>query len=301
MTEEAAAAAADVNAEDMKRLTIQKNVASSMDKITQAFAPLLEYVAKLLGDPIFGQIIIGAAILIPLIATLAGGMTAYATAQSVAAIATATQTTATLLQAGANSTLATTQTVMAASAAPAAGGFVAMGTALGAFGAAAAAAIPVLLSIAAVAAGIGLAFAGVGFALMQVPKILEMITPEKAAGMFVLGRAFGGLALGLAAVALSGLAALPVLLGLQKLGVLAGGIAIQGAASPGGAAIAGAQKPVESPQAPAASLSLDPLLTEIKLMREEMTALMKQFVAKELVVKIDSYAVMQAGQLSGVK
>lgn len=298
MTEEAAAAAADVNAEDMKRLTVQKNIASSMDKITQAFAPLLEYVAKLLGHPIFGQIIIGAAILIPLIATLAGGMTAYATAQSVAAIATATQTTATLLQAGANSTLATTQTIMAASAAPAAGGFVAMGTALRAFGAAAAPAIPVLLSIAAVAAGIGLAFAGVGFALMQIPKILEMITAEKAMGMLLLGQAFGGLALGLAAIAIAGLAALPVLMGLQNLGVLGGSIAMQAAAPPG--AISGAQKPIESPQAPAASLSLDPLVTEIKLMKEEMTALMRQFIAKELVVKIDSYAVMQAGQTTRV-
>jgi hypothetical protein len=117
--------------------------------------------------------------------------------------------------------------------------------------------------------------------------------------MLLLGKAFGGLALGLAAVALSGLAALPVLLGLQKLGVLGGGIAIQAGASPAGAAIAGAQKPVESPQAPAASLSLDPLVTEIKLMREEMTSLMRQFVAKDTTVKMDGYTVGQSVQLSG--
>ena len=73
-------------------------------------------------------------------------------------------------------------------------------------------------------------------------------------------------------------------------------------ATAGGAGITPeTQKPIESPQAPAASLSLDPLVTEIKLMREEMTSLMRQFVAKDTTVKIDSYAVMQAGQISAVK
>ena len=299
MTDEQASAAAGVNAEDMKRITIQENFTAALNKVMGALAPILEYVGQIFSIPFLGPAIAAVIVAIPLISTLVGGMTALKSAQALATIATASQTTATLLQSGANTGLVASNTAVAASSAPAAGGFVAMGTALGAFGTAAAAAIPVLLSIAAVAAGIGLAFAGVGFALKSVPEILTLITPEKAAGMVLLGQAFGGLALGLAAIAVSGLAALPVLLGLQKLGVLGGAIAVQAGASPGGAAIAGAQKPVESPQAPAASLSLDPLVTEIKLMREEMTSLMRQFVAKDTTVKMDGYTVGQSVQLSG--
>jgi hypothetical protein len=301
MTEEQAEAATKVTAEDMKRVEVQKNFTAALNKLMGVFAPILEKIGDLFSIPVFGPMIAGAIVLIPMLSTVGGAITGFIGLFRALRIATVADTTAKLVNAGANTTLNGTMIATGPAGAVASGGFSAMGVALRNFGRAGATAIPLLFKIALVAASIGLAFAGIGFALMQVPKILEMITPEKAAGMFVLGQAFGGLALGLAAVALSGLAALPVLLGLQKLGVLAGGIAIQGAASPGGAAIAGAQKPVESPQAPAASLSLDPLLTEIKLMREEMTALMKQFVAKELVVKIDSYAVMQAGQLSGVK
>ena len=306
MTDEAAAKAANVNAEDMKRITIQENFTAALNKVMGLLTPILEYVGQIFSIPFLGPAIAGAAVLVPALSLLVpilttmGGqfksITGFIIAKTAALFG---NTTATVTNTEAQVLADVAQKRSIISGGGAARTFVNMGRSLGLFGAAAATAIPTLLTIAAVAAGIGLAFAGVGFALMQIPAILSLITPGKAVGMVLLGQAFGGLALGLAAVALSGLAALPVLLGLQKLGVLGGGIAIQGAASPGGAAIAGAQKPVESPQAPAASLSLDPLVTEIKLMREEMTSLMRQFVAKDTTVKMDGYTVGQSVQLSG--
>lgn len=276
ITEEQAAAAADVNAEDMRRLSIQNNIASIMDKVIQTFAPLIEITAKLLGHPIFGQIIIGAAILIPLIATLVGGMTAYATVQNIAAIATATQTTATLAQAGANTTLAGTQTVLAGTGAASAGVFANMGAALGAFGTGAAAAIPVLLSIAAVAGGIGLAFMGLAEALKTIPEILKEITLEKAAAVFVLATSFSSLAAGLAAVALAGPMALPVLLAT---GALAAGIGI--------IANAGGGTTTEGQQGIPQTMGMEPVVNEIKLMRQEMGELLRKLVAKDTSVAID--------------
>jgi hypothetical protein len=296
MTEEQAEAATKVTAEDMKRVEVQKNFTAALNKLMGVFAPILEKIGDLFSIPVFGPMIAGAIVLIPMLSTVGGAITGFIGLFRALRIATVADTTAKLVNAGANTTLNGTMIATGPAGAVASGGFSAMGVALRNFGRAGATAIPLLFKIALVAASIGLAFAGVGFALMQVPKILEMITPEKAAGMFVLGRAFGGLALGLAAVALSGLAALPVLLGLQKLGVLGGAIAVQASASPGGAAIAGAQKPVESPQAPAASLSLDPLVTEIKLMREEMTSLMKQVMGREIKVYLDGYLVGQGCQ-----
>ena len=305
MTDEAAAKAANVNAEDMKRITIQENFTAALNKVMGLLTPILEYVGQIFSIPFLGPAIAGAAVLVPALSLLVpilttmGGqfksITGFIIAKTAALFG---NTTATVTNTEAQVLADVAQKRSIISGGGAARTFVNMGRSLGLFGAAAATAIPTLLTIAAVAAGIGLAFAGVGFALMQIPAILTLITPGKAVGMLLLGKAFGGLALGLAAVALSGLAALPVLLGLQKLGVLGGSIAVQAGASPGGAAIAGAQKPVESPQAPAASLSLDPLVTEIKLMREEMTSLMRQFVAKELVVKIDSYVMAQQQGMS---
>jgi hypothetical protein len=296
MTDEAAAKAANVNAEDMKRITIQENFTAALNKVMGALAPILEYVGQIFSIPFLGPTIAAVVVAIPLLSTLAGGMTALKSAQALATIATASQTTATLLQAGANTTLAGTQTIVATTGAATSGVFASMGIALGAFGTAATPAIGVLLSIGVVAAGIGLAFMGLAQSLKTIPEILKEITLEKAAAVFVLATSFASLAAGLAAVALAGPMALPVLLATGALAAGIGMIATAGGASPGGAAIAGAQKPVESPQAPAASLSLDPLVTEIKLMREEMTSLMKQVMGREIKVYLDGYLVGQGTQ-----
>ena len=294
MTDEQASAAAGVNAEEMKRITVQENFTAALNKVMGALAPILEAIGNIFSIPLFGPMLAGALILIPAVGVLSQGFMAMAGALGFATAAKAANTTATVSNTVANTSLAASNTVVTASTGPAAGGFVAMGTALGSFGVAAAAAIPVLLSIAAVAAGIGIAFAGVGFALKQIPAILKEITLEKAAAVAILATSFASLAAGLAAVALAGPMALPVLLAT---GALAAGIGM--IATAGGAGITPeTQKPIESPQAPAASISLDPLVTEIKLMREEMTSLMRQFVAKDTTVKMDGYTVGQSLQLA---
>jgi hypothetical protein len=274
ITEEQAAAAADVNAEDMKRLSIQNNIASIMDKVIQTFAPLIEITAKLLGHPIFGQIIIGAAVLIPLIATLVGGMTVYATVQNIAAIATATQTTATLAQAAANAGLITTQEGLIVTGTASAGVFTRMGVALGAFGTGATAAIGPLLAIAAVAAGIGVAFYGLSEALKTIPEILREVSVSNVAGIVLLGSALSTLGASLAALAIGGLAALPVLYGLKSVGVI-GGPTIEGGTA------------AEGQQGIPQTMGMEPVVNEIKLMRQEMGELLRKLVAKDTSVAID--------------
>lgn len=63
MTEEQAAAAASVNLEDMKRMTVQASIEKSLEKIGAALAPVLEMFANFVGQ---------AYILYPLIAGIAG-------------------------------------------------------------------------------------------------------------------------------------------------------------------------------------------------------------------------------------
>ena len=298
MTDEQASAAAGVNAEEMKRISVQENFTAALNKVMGALAPILEMVGNIFSIPLFGPMLAGSLLLIPSIGILSQGFMAMAGALGFSTAAKVANTGATVSNTVANTGLAASNTVVTASAGPAAGGFAAMGAALGAFGTAAAASIPVLLSIAAVAAGIGIAFYGLAQSLKTIPEILKEITLEKAAAVAILATSFASLAAGLAAVALAGPMALPVLLATGALAAGIGMIATAGGASPGGAAIAGAQKPIESPQAPAVSLSLDPLVTEIKLMREEMTSLMRQFVAKDTTVKMDGYTVGQSLQLS---
>jgi hypothetical protein len=63
--------------------------------------------------------------------------------------------------------------------------------------------------------------------------------------------------------------------------------------------VAGTNLMPKSPTAtPPQTMTFEPLVTEIKLMREEMTSLMRQFVAKDTTVKMDGYTVGQSLQLS---
>ena len=296
MTDEQASAAAGVNAEEMKRISVQENFTAALNKVMGALAPILEMVGNIFSIPLFGPMLAGSLLLIPSIGILSQGFMAMAGALGFSTAAKVANTGATVSNTVANTGLAASNTVVTASAGPAAGGFAAMGAALGAFGTAAAASIPVLLSIAAVAAGIGIAFYGLAQSLKTIPEILKEITLEKASAVAVLATSFASLAAGLAAVAFAGTSAMPVLLAAGALAAGIGMIATAGGESPGGAAIAGAQKPIESPQAPAASLSLDPLVTEIKLMREEMTSLMKQVMGREIKVYLDGYLVGQGTQ-----
>lgn len=61
MTEEQAAAAAKVNAEDMKRMEMQENFTKALEKIAGALSPILNFVADILSIPFVPYILLGAA------------------------------------------------------------------------------------------------------------------------------------------------------------------------------------------------------------------------------------------------
>ena len=60
MTEDQAAAAANVNAEDMKRITAQENFAKAIEKITTAISPILNIIADILSMPMVPYLLMGA-------------------------------------------------------------------------------------------------------------------------------------------------------------------------------------------------------------------------------------------------
>jgi hypothetical protein len=62
MTEEQAAAAANVNAEDMKRISAQENFAKALEKIAGAVAPILDVIGNILSLPLAPYLLIGAAL-----------------------------------------------------------------------------------------------------------------------------------------------------------------------------------------------------------------------------------------------
>ena len=99
--------------------------------------------------------------------------------------------------------------------------FTNLGEGLGAFGKGAAPAIPVLLSIAAVAAGIGVAFAGLGFGINQaaegIVNLTDSLTLDKVKTLYAAAGAIGALSASLGAFALTGVLALPALLAVTPL------------------------------------------------------------------------------------
>ena len=61
MTDEQAAKAAGVNAEEMKRVAVQENFAKALEKIAGALAPILDIVGDILSMPLVPYLILGAA------------------------------------------------------------------------------------------------------------------------------------------------------------------------------------------------------------------------------------------------
>jgi hypothetical protein len=76
MTEEQAAAAANVNAEDMKRISAQENFAKALEKIAGAVAPILDVIGNILSLPLVPHLIMGAL----LVGKIGGGLLGSATA-----------------------------------------------------------------------------------------------------------------------------------------------------------------------------------------------------------------------------
>lgn len=60
MTEDQAAAAANVNAEDMKRVAAQENFAKALEKIAGAVAPILDVIGNILSMPLVPYLLLGA-------------------------------------------------------------------------------------------------------------------------------------------------------------------------------------------------------------------------------------------------
>ena len=63
MTADQAAAAANVNAEDMKRVAIQENFAKALEKIAGAVAPILDIVGNILSIPLVPYLLMGALVI----------------------------------------------------------------------------------------------------------------------------------------------------------------------------------------------------------------------------------------------
>lgn len=70
MSHEQAAAAANVNAENMKSITVQENFKKALEKIAMVLTPMLEKIGKFLSIPIVGQLVIGGLIAVKVFTSL---------------------------------------------------------------------------------------------------------------------------------------------------------------------------------------------------------------------------------------
>jgi hypothetical protein len=115
---------------------------------------------------------------------------------------------ATTAQAGANATLATTQTTLAATGAAAGAGAAAAGTGIGVFGAAAAAGVPVILALGAAVLFVG---AGIGIAAYGISLMADSFAKMPYENLAMLPLALMGMGAGLGLMALAGLQAMPII------------------------------------------------------------------------------------------
>lgn len=238
LTDEARAQVLGMTVDDLKRADIQENINRALQKMLQLVAPILETVTAILSKwwamyPL--MIALGGAGLIKLamsVKGLYGSLQALLGLKKAIAVQTAienslnsTNIASTVGQTAANNGLAVSNSTISATSKPAAFGLKAMGTALGAFGAAAAPAIPILFSIAAVIASVGVAAAGLGFGFKMaadgVVNIMNNLTMNKLKPLFLLGPALLSIAAGLGAISIAGLAAIPALAALSGLALMA--------------------------------------------------------------------------------
>jgi hypothetical protein len=231
--------------DDLARMDIQTKMNKSLEKMFQLVAPILDTVTMMLekwyvmyplitGIGIVGLVSVTKS-MIAFVGTIASGITklllwtgaktADAAATSASTIANGANTASLVAKEAALATVAGTQALAASTAAPAAGGIRAMGSALGAFGKAAIPAIPVLLSIAAVFASVGIAAAGIGFGIKMAAdgfvSIMQNLSLEKLQPLLLLGPALFSIAAGLGAIAVAGLMAIPAIAGLATLALVA--------------------------------------------------------------------------------
>ena len=298
MSDKQAAAAANVNAEDMKRLTTMENFQKAIEKIAGAFAPILDIVGSLLNLPFAPYIVIGAMIGVKALSLL--GFTAESTLRSLLRLKAVEQTAASgagsraggiggifkninatdLLKGAAAMAVASVGIFIFGKAVQEldkvkdwgrvaiglglfAGSMVALGYALSLAAPAITIGVgPVLALGAAVlmlGAGVGLAAAGMSMFVNSITGL----TLESIAPMLMLGPALYGIAGGLTAVAAAGLLALPAIGGLILLSKAAPGLVTLGIGGEQKSAGAAKKKGEEGSLA-AVEAKLDTLINVVK-------------------------------------
>ena len=242
LTNEQAALAANVNAEDMKRVDAQKNFAIALEKIAGAVAPILDVIGSILSLPLAPYLILGTLA----VAQLAGGFGTLAASLGL---------------------VAASEAEVAVAGAPAVGALGSAGVALGSFGASASAAIPVLLSVAAVAAGIGIAAAGLGWGFKEAAigfaSIMDHLKPDSIGALLLLGPALMGIAAGLAAIAIAGPMAIPAIIAVAGLAAVSGGVAAAVGVG-GGSTIGESKGRADEGSLSAVAAKLDTLIAVVK-------------------------------------
>lgn len=231
-----------MNAADLKRMDIKAKINKLLEKTFSIVSPILDTFVTLLDNSYtLGTVLSVIALsyipklasgfmgtvgaigrVIKSVSLLTAGKAAEAGATLTNTAATTTETAAIGANTAARFTLAGT---MKAAGKMMGGAFRAIGKGLGSFGTAAAPAVPILLSIAAVAASIGIAAAGIGFGFKMasdgVVNLMNNMSMEKLAPLVMLGPALFGIAGGLLAIAGAGIVALPAIMALTGLGLVA--------------------------------------------------------------------------------
>ena len=255
MTEDQAAAAANVNLSDMQRMTAAENFQKAIERITGAFAPLLNVVADFLSMPLAPYILLGAVALTKLsgvVKSISSGIALLRTLTAASTVATNVDTaskiansTATTALAGSTTALSTTSaaasTTIGASMRAIAMGFaafasppVALGVAVvtGAVLGLGAALYMAKDAVVGIAKAIGNTIVGIFQALPPIitavsdgfNNILETITLEKAAAVGLLGLSFISLAGGLTILSASIFTSLPGIAILGSIAMMGSGL-----------------------------------------------------------------------------
>lgn len=250
MTEDQAAAAANVNAEDMKRISAQENFSKALEKIAGAVAPILDVIGSILSLPLAPYLLIGVALsgkmlsnfsgIFNSIKGVAGGAkdmvaglgkgVADKGVEGVAGGITGAADKTKSIQKGAGATVKeflinVGEGLLVFGEAMIAGGWAAIAAlAVSAIslGAALRIAAPGIEAFGTVVTAV---FAGLGTLVTSIAdgfvKLIEAVSMDNIAPMLLLGPALFGIAAGLGALGLAGFTAIPAIAGLVTLAAVA--------------------------------------------------------------------------------
>jgi hypothetical protein len=250
MTEDQAAAAANVNAEDMKRISAQENFSKALEKIAGAVAPILDVIGSILSLPLAPYLLIGVALsgkmlsnfsgIFNSIKGVAGGAkdmvaglgkgVADKGVEGVAGGITGAADKTKSIQKGAGATVKeflinVGEGLLVFGEAMIAGGWAAIAAlAVSAIslGAALRIAAPGIEAFGTVVTAV---FAGLGTLVTSIAdgfvKLIEAVSMDNIAPMLLLGPALFGIAAGLGALGLASFTAIPAIAGLVTLAAVA--------------------------------------------------------------------------------